>query len=51
MACSVTHLLISLQRVEQIALEVVQLGYVPVQLAHSVDEGGLLIAKPVSLLL
>lgn len=47
---TVINLLISLQGVEQVALEVVQLGYIPVQLAHSVDEGRLLIAEPIHLL-
>lgn len=44
-------LLVGLQGVEQVALEVVQFGYIPVQLAHSVDEGRLLIAEPMHLLL
>ena len=46
-----THLLISLQGIEQVALEAVQLGHIPVQLPHGVDEGRLLIAQPVCLLL
>ena len=45
------YLLISLQGVEKVALEVVQLGHIPVEFTHSVDESGLLIAQPVSLLL
>lgn len=47
----VIDLLVSLQGVEQVALEVVQFGYIPVQLAHSVDEGRLLIGEPIHLLL
>ena len=44
-------LLISLEGVEQVALEVVQLGHITVQLTHSVDQGSLLVAQPVSLIL